>query len=228
MKRSNRKSGLTTNRDMALQSAIVLKDKGSPEWCYQKVAFLRDVFQMEQLTLQQWEKAIDELKKYRAWDKIPEERPYGSLDALLQAEIGIESEKHGRDTIQHRMMRAAGQTKTDADDGKMLPIGNSPNRQNADLRQSQRAKNNGVGIRTQRKLDHLAKHFPDICRLVAEGQLTVAAATRAANIEKELIPLQLVQRAWRKANTDDKRQIRTWIDEQWQADLAKASFDGLG
>lgn len=77
---------------------------------------------------------------------------------------------------------------------------------------------NGISRYTQQKLDRLARDFPDICRLVAEGELTVAAAARAARIEKEPTPLQHIQRAWRKSTPEDKRQIITWMQDQIQDD----------
>jgi hypothetical protein len=33
---------------------------------------------------------LQKLSEYKAWEKVPPESPYGSLDALLKAEIGVD------------------------------------------------------------------------------------------------------------------------------------------
>ena len=78
MKQKSTHNGtMLDRRESSRLSPIWTKERGSVEWCYQKVAFLRDVFAMEQQTLQSWESAIKDLTTHRAWEKIPEQAPYG-------------------------------------------------------------------------------------------------------------------------------------------------------
>jgi hypothetical protein len=98
--------------------------------------------------------------------------------------------------------------------GKILPRGRPKIGSLPYLPQEVRAKQNGIAVKTQKKLDRLARDFPEMCRLVAEGHLTVAAAERAAGIRKDDTPLPLVQKAWRKASPAERQQICAWIKDQ--------------
>ncbi len=72
----------------------------------------------------------------------------------------------------------------------------------------ERAKKKGMSLQTQYRLDRLAREFPEMCRLVAEGSLSVNAATKAAGIESPKSPLKIVQHAWKRASADERHAIR--------------------
>jgi len=38
-----------------------------------------------------WAEYLGDLEKHRVWETVPPENPYGSLDALLKAEIGVDA-----------------------------------------------------------------------------------------------------------------------------------------
>src|SRR5215471_9410635 len=61
---------------------------GSLPWCYQTVEFLKSRWTRKDTTDKHWEETLAELSQYEVWTKVPPEHPYGSLNALLQAEIG--------------------------------------------------------------------------------------------------------------------------------------------
>ena len=188
-----------------MRSPIFTKDRGDIDWCYQKVYFLKMVYEDEQRTLRQWDDAISDLKTFRAWEKIPEDSPYGSLEALLKAEIGVESEEAGAQAVRQRMAKAAGNTT-----GEVLPEGRPKKLPDSgSLTQRERAKENGVSRDTQQRLDRLAREKPEIHQLVAHGELSVAAAERAAGFAKKKAPLDKLLALWKKASEEERR---TFLD----------------
>jgi hypothetical protein len=66
-----------------------LLPKGSPEWCHRTLSRLKWAFEEKKITEGEFNKVLNELDEYRAWEVIPEDHPYGSKEAMLQAEIGL-------------------------------------------------------------------------------------------------------------------------------------------
>jgi len=73
-----------------------------------------------------------------------------------------------------RMMKAAANTT-----GEVLSKGDRGDVGKRHLSQPERAKANGVHRATQIRLDRLARKAPEMHKLVAHGELSVAAAERA-------------------------------------------------
>jgi hypothetical protein len=63
--------------------------RGSPEWCYSTIDRAKSVYQRYETGLEYWEKIIAEIEEAHVYDRVPVGRPYGSLDALLKAELGV-------------------------------------------------------------------------------------------------------------------------------------------
>jgi hypothetical protein len=78
-----------TERDAALTSPIDLKKPGSVEWCWQIIYALKSVWDRKVTNEARWLERLKLLEEYDVWKKVPPENPYGSLDALLKAEIGV-------------------------------------------------------------------------------------------------------------------------------------------
>ncbi len=62
---------------------------GSPEWCYNTIDHAKILYHSYEVSLNQWRKVLGEIEKAKVYQLIPEKHPYGSLDALLKAEIGV-------------------------------------------------------------------------------------------------------------------------------------------
>jgi hypothetical protein len=77
-------------RAKALTGPRDLKPVGSPDWCYQTIYLLRRRWERMGADERQFEETKAEIVAARAWEKVPVERPYGSLEALLEAEIGLD------------------------------------------------------------------------------------------------------------------------------------------
>lgn len=74
----------------------------------------------------------------------------------------------------------------------------------------ERAASSGVGERTQRKLDALARRAPDLLEKVKAGELSAHAAAKEAGIVKERTALDDLKRAWMKATMDERHQFEQW------------------
>jgi hypothetical protein len=169
-----------------------LLPKGSPEWCYRTIDRLRYALEEIHVTESHYDKVIDELVEYRAWEKIPTpESPYGSLDELLKAELGLSKDEAKRKKV---VQQAAINTT-----GEVLPRGNPTGTNQHGTKkeignfpvstQPVRASQNGVTNRTQRKLDRLARDFPSLHEEVKSGQSSVHGAYIQAGLAKRTVPL---------------------------------------
>jgi hypothetical protein len=81
---------MTTERQQASFSGpIGMKAKGSREWCWQITDKLKLYWKDKQLTDKEFQQVVDEVLEHRPWEKIPPESPYGSFEAMCQAELGV-------------------------------------------------------------------------------------------------------------------------------------------
>ncbi len=79
-----------TAREDASTSPIELKQPGSIEWCWQQIDALKSAWDGRLTSEERWIHRLRKLEAYEAWAKVPPEKPYGSLEALLKAEIGVD------------------------------------------------------------------------------------------------------------------------------------------
>lgn len=73
-----------------------------------------------------------------------------------------------------------------------------------ELSQDDRAKQNGIGRESQRKLDYLAGHAPALLDQVQEGCMSIDRAYKEAKGLPELTPLDYLHRYWRKVDPEDR------------------------
>ena len=79
-----------TAREDASTSPIELKRPGSIEWCWQQIDALKSAWDGKLMSEERWVERLRKLEAYEAWAKVPPEKTYGSLEALLKAEIGVD------------------------------------------------------------------------------------------------------------------------------------------
>jgi hypothetical protein len=61
----------------------------------------------------------------------------------------------------------------------------------------------------------LARDHPDVLARLEAGEFSsVRAAAKVAGIVKDQTPLQAIQRTWRQASADERRQIVAWLRRQ--------------
>lgn len=78
------------DRDRAQVGPRQLKEPGSPDWCWQTVYYLKDCMRHVSEEWRQAEQVLEDLVKTRAWQVIPPEQPYGTLNKMLKAEVGLD------------------------------------------------------------------------------------------------------------------------------------------
>ncbi len=89
-KTSRYKARELTPQEAALTSPLEYKTPLSLPWCYQFICALQSVWARKNFTEQYWKERLAEFAKHEPWNVYPPDRPYGSLDALLKAEIGVD------------------------------------------------------------------------------------------------------------------------------------------
>lgn len=90
-----------TEREAAQAGPLDMKGIGSVEWCYQVAELLKNVWQNRNTTEDRFNAVLEMIKEHQVWKKIPTDGPYGSLDNLLDKEIGV-NEKQALGLIQKR------------------------------------------------------------------------------------------------------------------------------
>ena len=77
-----------TERERAYFGPRTEKAPGSVPWCWQTILLMKRRWEQKCLDEAGFQAIVDELKAHDAWNVVPPEQPYGSLGALLKAEIG--------------------------------------------------------------------------------------------------------------------------------------------
>jgi len=78
------------DRDAAQAGPRQLKERGSPEWCWQTVYYLKDCMRHVGEEWRQARQVLEDLVETRAWQVIPADGPYGTLNKMLREEIGLD------------------------------------------------------------------------------------------------------------------------------------------
>jgi hypothetical protein len=181
---------------------------GSPEHCWQTAMLLQTVWQSHELDLERWRKTLEDLKQYRAWEIIPIDSPYGSLDAMLHDLIGVTL--HEAETRVEKAVRLAKEAEPLAGNGGARPGAGRP-AESDDVRdiQSDNVKlNTDVPKTPSEKGGNAAEYWaarlrrdaPHIADKLAAGEFkSVRAAARAAGIVKPESPEARVARSMNKS-----------------------------
>jgi len=170
------------------------KKPGSLPWCWQTLDYVKNCWKENAFSFKLWQEALDEIKEQRVWEIVPPGNPYGSLDALLEAEIGV-SEKTATEEVQDQALNAK-------DLGKSGD--NQHTERGCDNVTSSSKRGNQASYLTSRiKRDH-----PEILERMKAGEFkSVRQAALAARIIKEPTTLALLNRYWKKANPAEQVQF---------------------
>ena len=88
----NNKKGVSmatfTEREQAYFGPRTDKPPGSVAWCWQTILLMQTRWHQKTIDEAGFQALVDELTAHEAWNVVPPEQPYGSLDALMMAEIG--------------------------------------------------------------------------------------------------------------------------------------------
>lgn len=189
-----------------------LKHKGSTEWCWQTISWLKSMWQSKTITDQRFSEVLEELAEYKVFEKIPPDSPYGSLDSLLRSEIGVSTTEIqvAIAEAKERRIRAANDTtgetlKPGVNQYTVVSQFNKPHKE--------RARNNGVSSTTQWKLDHVAKFRPDLLKCVKGGELSADKAYKIARDIKDPTVLEKMQKLWQQAAHHEKVAFLNWVED---------------
>ncbi|MDP9363250.1 MAG: hypothetical protein M3Q10_03280, partial [Chloroflexota bacterium] len=87
--------------------------RDTPEWAWRTIQRLKSVWSQVSSDERQAAEVIEEIEQSEAYKRWPQDRPYGSLDALLRGEIGkslAEVRQRIADTARARSLAAAAAT----------------------------------------------------------------------------------------------------------------------
>jgi len=170
------------DRERARQGPRALKERGSPEWCWQTVDYLQSHMKNVSSDWERAQEVLDELKDARAWKVIPADQPYGTLDGLLRAEICLD-ERTIQDLIRKAELAAHGGDRRSAQfQGDVIPLKNT------------RGTSATHTIRRLRRDGHDA-----LAAEVERGELAAAKAARQAGYRRQramTIPKDSADRAF--------------------------------
>ncbi len=178
-----------------------------------------------------------ELYRNAEWIGSPSEKPrsYASFEEYLQDRLSLswhtfaelETTYHYAETCEPRLrvlgyeeaVAAAAKARTiqaaDAEDTGIVRPEGRPNKlaKFASLSQMERAERNGISHYSQKKLDRLARDFPEQHERVRRGEVSVHRACIEAGFIKESTPLENLHRAWKKADADARAAFVAWLEK---------------
>lgn len=169
-----------------------LKDPSSPEYAWQTIHYLRTLYQSRESSDKKFEEILEQAKAARIWERIPEENPYGSLDAMLVAEIGdteavaVEKVKLGQHGGDHKS------NGNQATVGRLKIYGKNPEYLRARLERS---------------------HKEIAARLDAGEFKSTYQAALEAGIVRKPTSLEILKRAWKKATQAEQTEFLAWVSE---------------
>jgi hypothetical protein len=172
-----------TDRQRAEGGPLELKQAGTPEWCWQLLGVLKSWWRSGQNSNEHFYAILNLLEEHQAYKKIPPEKPFGNVDAMLEAEIGVNKKQALRLVNANERRQAAAA----ATDGSKLPrggrMGDSPIQS-----QAERAAHVGIGVRQQRDLDKLVDvGRKDLVERVMSGELATDGAMILAGLKERRI-----------------------------------------
>ncbi len=80
-----------SEREQAYFGPRTEKEPGSVAWCWQTIALMQSRWEQRTRDDAGVKALVDELRHYEAWNVVPPEEPYGSLEVLLSEELGLAS-----------------------------------------------------------------------------------------------------------------------------------------
>ena len=181
-------------------------EPGTLSWCYQTVGMLELYWQGKILSERDWLKVLGELKEYEVWNKIPPDKPYGSLDALLRAEVGVDEDV---------ISKTVASTPQEAREMPLVSHGGDRKSELIEAARSNPLKTVNQGDNSTLKrgstsksylLRRMARDFPEALDKLEAGEYKSARqAAIACGIVKVKPPLDVALTAYNKLSDDEKK-----------------------
>jgi hypothetical protein len=157
-------------KEAAAVGPRILKDPQSVAYAWQTVSLLKGVYGRREASLRDWAAVLDDAERYKIYDRIPPAKPYGSMDAMLKAEIGVGVEEATKNKAQQM-----------AADPGVEPLADEPGNPTGANQHSDR--NGSVTTIPDRgakyRVRRLKRDRPDLNARVASGELSLPDAEQA-------------------------------------------------
>ncbi len=75
---------MVTEQEMANVGPRDLKEPGSAAWCWQTVGLLQNMWRSVDRNVDRYVEVWESVVEHRAWEKIPQEKPFGSLEVMRE------------------------------------------------------------------------------------------------------------------------------------------------
>lgn len=163
-----------------------LKEPGSPGWCLQTVLYLKDHVRHVDEQWRQADQVLTELMQFRAWEVIPPGQPYGTLDVMLKAEVGLPAEMVKALIRQARLAAHGGDRRSSQFQADNVSL-----------------KSNDFGNSETYTLRRLRRDRPELAEQVERGELSAHAAGIEAGFQHRAVSVRVtdprsVERSLRK------------------------------
>lgn len=192
--------------------------KDSTEYAERTVGYFKRLWKSLDTDFERIDQVLNEIDDSKAWEKYPTDKPYGSLDLLLLAEIG-ESEQSVRSKIQSRKRKRATVEAAKANPepakvngtGNLTGLKNHPDEIENYQGGSEEKKPPTYGTSKEWRIKVLRRDHPDIATRLDAGEFdSVAEAERVARGKpaklprKKSGPLDILRKAWQKATKEER------------------------
>jgi len=173
---------LLTERDKASSGPRALKDPGSIEYAWQTVSHLKLMFQLAELSVKDWEAAVADAERHKIYERIPPENPYGDIDSLLHAEVGLTKAQAERDVALRAEIALPQRTRSEAKRGN----------KNAAKEKNNLCDTKIVSVDADYWTGRIARDHPDILDRMKSGDYpSVRAAAKEAGLVKSRISISM-------------------------------------
>jgi hypothetical protein len=206
---------MLTEREAASCGPRDLKRPGTVEWAWQTLSALKRHWVQKKLSVSQFEDILVELEEYHAWDIVPPGNPYGTMDAMLRAEIG-KGEEEAREDIGKRQQAAR---QAALDNGEPLQPHGTNQHSGEEITNSETVMSSPQGNAVSYRVRKLRRDCPEAAAKLERGEFkSVAAAERYARGEEPhpprrvLTPLERAKRNFLKLSKAERRQLRRWVE----------------
>jgi hypothetical protein len=183
---------------------------GSIPWCWQTIDLLIIRWNRKDLTSQQFDEILQELTQNEVWTIVPPEAPYGSLEALLAAEIGQTAQTMQRE-LQQRNQAADAVAQQIGPQGKHRPHRDT-NENVVTMREGGNAASYALR-RLSRSPDpaHQALYQQCLAGDLTPNAAMVQAGFRTRRPSRKRTPLDTLRLAWRQASPEQRALFLTEV-----------------
>lgn len=195
---------------------------GSPAWAIAIRLRLQYLVHQAQTTDEIIDPLLDKLEETEAYRQLSNEKGKPFRNAIEFYEAKYPYGLDGAMPLKARIARARQRVMAAASDegtGEVLQRGGDRKSDNHKSignlpidSQVIKARQNGIGERTQRKLDHVARFRPDLLECVKAGELSADKAYKIARDIKDPTALDKLQKLWQQAAHHEKVAFLNWIE----------------